>query len=57
MNNFAIRSGIGPEVLLLRGDSEESQAGAGIETKPDEDGVEDVVGELEGELGDGVEAL
>lgn len=57
MDNSAIRFRVGPEVLLPQCDPEEAQASVGVEAQPDEDGVEEIVGEAEGKLGNGVEAL
>lgn len=57
MDNSAIRFRVGPEVLLPQCDPKEAQAGVGVEAQPDEDGVEEIVGEAEGKLGNGVEAL
>lgn len=57
MDDSAVRFDIGPEVLLPQCDPKESQASIGIETEPHEDVVEDAIGEVEGELGYGVEAL
>lgn len=57
MDDPAVATGVRPEVLLAQGDSEELQAGSWLVPEPPEDGVEDVVGEVEGQLLDGAESL
>lgn len=54
MNNLAIRFDVRSKMLLFRGKFKELQTRVGVQPKLSEDGVKQVVGEIECEVGDGV---
>lgn len=52
-----VGAGVGAVVLGGGGEAEEGEAGGGVEAEAEEDGVGEVVGELEGEAEEGVGAV
>lgn len=57
MNDHAIGPRAGPELLLFGGELEEPKRGGGVESELAEDVDDEVIGEIEGELGNGAEAV
>jgi len=55
MNNFAVDFDVGPVFLLPGSQFKELQTGVRVQPQFPKDGVDEVVGKVEGEIGNGVE--